>query len=64
MKKSKRYLDLQMCDVVKDCPSFHMLALDLDKVKVDGVEHERQSLQKNEDCHQIVNFEDGMFGAS
>lgn len=33
---------LQMCDVIQDSPGLNVFTFDFDKVKIDGMKHERQ----------------------
>lgn len=49
--------DLQVGDVVKNSPGGDVFALDFDKVEIDGVEEQREGLEKDEAGHQVVDLE-------
>lgn len=49
-----------MGNVVENGPGGHMLALDLDKVEIDGVKQQRERLQEHESRHEVVNLKHGM----
>lgn len=42
--------------IVENSPCFNVLSFNLDKVIVDGMEHQRKRLQEHQHCHDVVDL--------
>lgn len=60
MRTDPKMWSLQMRYVEQNGPRFDVLAPGFDVVEVNRVEHQRQRLEEHENCHQVVDTENGV----